>query len=93
NLVLDIMNTTKARNTSAKTDQKNEEKSQKKENDLSYYSPDEESSDSEENKAQTIELSISCLKSDYKRTHEFPEPKFRFNLKRRGLTTPEKFAA
>ncbi|KAF0454725.1 kinase-like domain-containing protein [Gigaspora margarita] len=61
--------------------------------DLSYYSPDEECSDSEESKALTIKHSFLSLKTHYKIDHEFPDPKYRFNLKARGLTTPEKFVA
>ncbi|KAF0454724.1 kinase-like domain-containing protein [Gigaspora margarita] len=68
-------------------------KSQKQGDDLSYYSPDEECSDSEESKALTIKHSFLSLKTHYKIDHEFPDPKYRFNLKARGLTTPEKFVA
>jgi len=31
------------------------------------------------------------LKTMYKAIHKFPDPKYKFNLKARGLTTPEKF--
>ncbi|CAG8719281.1 24643_t:CDS:2 [Dentiscutata erythropus] len=54
----------------------------------SYYSSDEESSDSEESKVFTIKHSI-C--THYKIDHEFPDPKYKFNLKARGITTPEKW--
>ncbi|CAG8638513.1 779_t:CDS:2, partial [Diversispora eburnea] len=47
--------------------------------DLSYYPPDDECSDSEESKKY------------YENTHKFPDPKYMFNLKAKGLTTPEKF--
>ncbi|CAG8466871.1 6103_t:CDS:2 [Dentiscutata erythropus] len=91
------MNTAQAQNTSAKTDQKNpflEEESQKEDpNDLSYYSPDEEISDSEESKALTIKHSFLSLKKGYEETHKFPDPKYMFNLKARGLNTREKFVA
>ncbi|RHZ82070.1 hypothetical protein Glove_114g38 [Diversispora epigaea] len=98
------MNNTQARNTSVETDQNssleennfNVADSAKKnqtqeEDDLFYYSPDDEYSDSEESKALTIKHSILSLKRMYEDTHEFPDPKYMFNLKARGLTTPEKF--
>ncbi|CAG8805897.1 11077_t:CDS:2, partial [Dentiscutata erythropus] len=62
-------------------------------NDLSYYSPDDEDSDSEESRALTIKISILSLKTHYKIDHIFPDRKYMFNLKARGLTTPEKFVA
>ncbi|RHZ58787.1 hypothetical protein Glove_368g37 [Diversispora epigaea] len=64
-------------------------KNQIREDDL--YSPDESDSDSEESKALTIKHSIRIRFYEY--THKFPDPKYMFNLKEKGLTTPEKFVA
>ncbi|CAG8693859.1 15862_t:CDS:2 [Acaulospora morrowiae] len=57
------------------------------------YSPDEDDSDSEESKTLTIKHSILSLKRYYEYTHKFPDPKYMFDLKAKGLTTPEKFVA
>ncbi|CAG8458213.1 10913_t:CDS:2 [Ambispora leptoticha] len=97
------MNITNAQNTSVencKNPSKEENNSnvvdltkkyQIQEDDL--YSPDEDDSDSEESKKLTIKHSILSLKRFYEYTLKFPDPKYMFNLKEKGLTTPEKFVA
>ncbi|CAG8591655.1 8088_t:CDS:2 [Acaulospora morrowiae] len=95
------MNNTKA--TSAETDQNPSfeennstvptNSNQIQGDDLAYYSPDDDYSDSEESKAITIKLSILSLKKMYEEIHEFPDPKYMFDLKTKGLTTPEMFVA
>ncbi|CAG8563855.1 10529_t:CDS:10 [Diversispora eburnea] len=45
----------------------------------------------EESKALTIKHSIHI--KYYENTHKFPDPKYMFNLKARGLTTSEKFVS
>ncbi|CAB5380624.1 unnamed protein product [Rhizophagus irregularis] len=57
--------------------------------DTSYDSPDDDYSDSEESRAITIKLSIRIVR----RNHEFPDPKYLYDLKMKGLTTRERFVA
>ncbi|CAB5372561.1 unnamed protein product [Rhizophagus irregularis] len=68
-------------------------KNQTQVDDLSYYSPDDDFSDSEESKALTVKHRILSLKRMYEEIHEFPDPKYIFDLKTKGLTTPKKFVA
>ncbi|KAF0558842.1 kinase-like domain-containing protein [Gigaspora margarita] len=92
------MSITKARNTSVETDQtlsfegNNSTDSTNKNQIQDDLSPDD-FSDSEESLAMTIELHLRSLKRTYEEIHYFPDPKYLFDLKTKGLTTPEKFVA
>ncbi|PKY43289.1 hypothetical protein RhiirA4_457249 [Rhizophagus irregularis] len=68
-------------------------KNQTQVDDLSYYLPDDDFSDSEESKALTVKHRILSLKRMYEEIHKFPDPKYMFNLKAKRLTTPKKFVA
>ncbi|CAI2183446.1 9909_t:CDS:2, partial [Funneliformis geosporum] len=74
-------------------------RNQTQEVNLSYYSPNDDFSDSEESKALMVKHHIRIvsdrfcfisLKRMYEEIHEFPDLKYMFDLKTKGLTTPKK---
>ncbi|CAG8578268.1 13081_t:CDS:2 [Gigaspora margarita] len=83
------MNTTKNKNTSC-SEEKPSEVAKIDQGEISPDDSDDEP-ETEENRAFMISTSMATIKNYYKKCHEFCDPNYMFDLKAKGLTTPEKF--
>ncbi|KAF0436904.1 kinase-like domain-containing protein [Gigaspora margarita] len=83
------MNTTKNKNTSC-SEKKSSEVAKIDQGEISPDDSDDEP-ETEENRAFMISSSMATIKNYYKNYHKFRDPNYMFDLKAKGLTTPEEF--